>query len=137
MFRIIGHIGLSALLLLSATGLTVNMHYCHDKLVNLAFMGPAHSCCTIPGDDSDFSQGMEKPDHCDDQSLHFEATSDFVVSAGSFNLDIKPPLNLLFSSAIILKQRLADEISSGRLFNFKIPQTVPEVDLPKIQTFLI
>ncbi len=41
------HIIVASFILISTMGITINMHYCHDQLIDLAFNAPAHSCCEI------------------------------------------------------------------------------------------
>ena len=45
MFRKVLHIITAGLILISITGFTVSMHYCHDQLIDLALFSPAQSCC--------------------------------------------------------------------------------------------
>ena len=138
MIRLIIHIALSVLLLLSATGVTVNMHYCHDQFVDMALFVPAESCCESGIHESNTNHGEElsKPDHCKDMTLRLESTKDYLVSAYSFNQEDNS-FELFFTIALTVIEQKGIESSDNKILNFKKPPTYPGVVLSQIQTYLI
>ena len=138
MVKLLSHIMLSVLLLLSATGLTVNMHYCHDQFVDMALFVPADSCCESGIHESNTNHGEElsKPDHCKDMTLGLESTNDYVVSPFSFNQEYNS-FELFFTSIFTGEKQKAIESSVYTILSFKKPPTYPEVVLSQIQTYLI
>jgi hypothetical protein len=139
MIKLISHIILSGLILLSVTGLTINVHYCQDSLYDISLNSPAESCyengahenCCHP--DSD----MENSNHCDDETVKVESTDDFFVSSFLFDFENVHQIDLLTAIHILSEnQQTANKIES-EVLNFKKPPTTPEVVLSHIQSFLI
>ena len=138
MIRLITHIVLSGLILLSVTGLTINFHYCQDSLYDIALNSPAESCyengahenCCHP--DSDM-----ETNHCDDETLKVESTDDFFVSSFSFDFEDIHQIDLLFAFHILLENQRTSNTYESEVLNFKKPPILHEVELSQIQTYLI
>ena len=139
MFRLISHIVLSGIILLSLTGLTVNLHYCQDALYDIALNSPAESCyengahenCCHPDPDK------ENTNHCDDETVKVESTDDFFVSSFSFDFEDVHQIDLLFAIHILSENQHTANKTESVVLNFKKPPTTPEVVLSHIQSFLI
>ena len=139
MIKFISHITLSVLLLLSATGMTINLHYCHDQLIDLALIVPAQSCCETSTRENHCHHGsiIDKPNHCDDETIGFESTSDYLISAYTLNLEDTPSFDLFYSTPLVPDGQRTRESTITTLFNFKKPPNPQEVVLSQIQSFLI
>lgn len=138
MFKIISHIVLSALLLFSATGMTINMHFCQNHLYDLAFNAPAHDCCESDMDDNvcHHDHDMAKTHHCDDESIKIESSHDFLASGLSFDFDNSHSFELYSTSQLILESPESEKSFTNRIFNYKKPPP-QDVVLSQIQSFLI
>ena len=139
MFRLISHIILSGLILLSLTGLTVNLHYCQDELYDIALNSPAENCCDNGAHDHHChpDPDMENSNHCDDETVKLESTDDFFVSSYSFDFDDVHRIDLLFATQIHSELQHTSNNNESEVFNFKKPPILPEVVLSQIQSFLI
>ena len=108
MFRLISHIILSGLILLSLTGLTVNLHYCQDTLYDIALNSPAESCCENGAHEHHCHPvpDMDNSNHCDDETIKVESTDDFFVSSYSFDFDDVNHIDLFNRTLIFLENKL-------------------------------
>lgn len=138
MVKILSHITLSALLLISTAGMTINMHYCQDQLYDLAINSPAHDCCESNMNDNAcrHDHDMAKSHHCDDESIKIEASHDFLVSGLSFNFENSHSFELFSTSKLMLKYPDIETLVATRILNYKKPPP-QEVILAEIQSFLI
>jgi hypothetical protein len=138
MFKLLSHITLSALLLLSATGLTINMHFCDGHLYDLALIAPAHDCCEIDGsaDACHHHQDQTKPHQCDDETVKVDSTNDFFVSAYSFDFENSHSFDLFFTTQLFIENPKAENSTVAGVLNYKRPPP-QEVVLSQIQSFLI
>ena len=85
-----GHI-LTALIILTSTfGVTINKHYSHGRLFDVAVYTDAQSCCT-PG---------QHMDGCMDIHEHFQVVNDFLAS--NFDNDFRAPVLDLFAPVLIV-----------------------------------
>lgn len=145
MFKLIGHMVLSVLLLISVTGMTVNMHFCQGHLYDLALNAPAHDCCDPAPDCCEPLQDrrachhdhdMAGPHHCDDKSIQIESSHEYVITGYSF--DFKDPyIFILFSTPTLLIASAETETPfTTRIWSYKKPPP-QEVVLAEIQSFLI
>lgn len=138
MLKKVSHIITACLILISTTGFTINMHYCHDQLIDLALFSPAHSCCEGDNEgqchsDSDIS----KMNHCKDESIVAESTDDFVGSSYTFSLENTSSIDLLLTASILFNiQGSEDEIVTESPWH-KEPPPYQEVVLSHIQAYLI
>lgn len=139
MFRLISHIILSGLILLSLTGLTVNLHYCQDELYDIALYSPAENCCDNGAHDHHChpDPDMENSNHCDDETVKLESTDDFFVSSYSFDFDEVHHIDLFNSTTILLEDQRSANNTAGEVFNYNKPPILSEVVLSQIQSFLI
>jgi hypothetical protein len=139
MFRLISHIILSGLILLSLTGLTVNLHYCQDTLYDIALNSPAESCCENGAHEHHCHPvpDMDNSNHCDDETIKVESTDDFFVSSYSFDFDDVNHIDLFNRTLIFLENKLTANNTESEVLNYKKPPTLPEVVLSQIQSFLI
>jgi len=138
MIKLISHIILSAVLLISATGMTINMHFCNGHLYDLAVIAPAHDCCDSDMDDNvcHHNHDMTKSHQCDDETIKIESTNDFFVSTYTFDFDNVHSFDLLFPTQLLIENSLTVESPVRGILNFKKPPT-QEVVLSQIQSFLI
>jgi hypothetical protein len=139
MFRLISHIILSGLILLSLTGLTINLHYCQETLYDIALNSPAESCCENGAHDHHChpDPDMENSNHCDDETVKVESTDVYFVSSYSFDFDDVHHINLLFATQLLPENQRTANKTESEVFNYKKPPMLPEVVLSQIQSFLI
>ncbi len=138
MLRILGHIGLSAMMLLTVSGMTINMHYCQGHLYDLAVNAPAHSCCDA-GDLAGsccHNHDQQKSHHCDDKTVTIHSTGDYLVSGASFQIEDNQATDLLFPKMTMIVAPVSGH-SSDWLLSYKKPPPIQEVVLSQIQSFLI
>ncbi len=138
MVRIIGHMVLSALMLVPATGLTINMHFSQGHLYDLAFNAPAHDCCETDPDDNmcHHDHDRSKSHHCDDKSIKIESSQDFLVSGYSFDFENSYSFELFGTSPWLPESPDTEKSFTARIIDFKKPPP-QEVVLSQIQSFLI
>ena len=138
MIRKVIHIVVTLLILVSTTGFTINMHYCHSQLVDLALFAPAKSCCDRTGDTP--CQGdsqIGRSSHCQNESITLEPMDDFEGVSFSFNLENTHSIDLLLPLIAELNVRDAvSEIQQKPPWH-KEPPPYREVVLSRIQTYLI
>ena len=138
MLKVISHIALSVMLLFSASGMTINMHFCEGHLYDMAFNTPAHDCCESDTDDNTchHNHDMTKSHHCDDESIKIESSQDFVTSSYDFNFEDSFSFELFGTSQLMLESPVANNTTATRIFDYKKPPP-QEVVLSQIQSFLI
>ncbi len=145
MIKQLSHIFLSVVMLLSATGMTINMHFCQGHLYDLALIAPAHDCCEIDGtehscdgteDSCHHNHEKDKSHQCDDESIRFESTNDYFVSSHSFDFENSYSHDLFFSTLFSIENPKADDLTVVGVLNYKRPPP-QEVVLSHIQSFLI
>ncbi len=138
MLKVTGHIILSALLLIAATGMTINIHFCQGHLYDLAINTPADHCCDSHSEKHACHQDPDKATshNCDDKSISIAASHDFLVSAISFNFEDLHSFDLFTVTQTLIETPAEAEIPASRIFNYKKPPP-QEVVLSQIQSFLI
>jgi hypothetical protein len=129
------HIVVASLILISTMGITINMHYCHDQLIDLAFNSPAHSCCDI--NDEGASQSQDKCPGCQDESIVVDPGDDYEVTALAFNFENLHNIDLIFTSALFTSLQGIDEPTKNEVPWYKKPPPYQEVVLSQIQSYLI
>ena len=129
---------IAALILVSTMGFTINLHYCHDQLIDLALFSPAESCCD-KGDSNDCHAGdaFSKMNHCEDESIVVESTVDFVGSSYAFSFENSNSIDLLLTASIIFNDRGVHDHVVKEPPWLKEPPPYQEVVLSQIQSFLI
>ena len=135
MVRKVIHIVIAVFILISSTGFTINMHYCHDQLIDLALFAPAHSCCDTEVDGANQSQASCPG--CQDESIVVEPADDYEVSASAFNFENSYYTNLFLSSVILNYYQGIDESTKNEVPWYKKPPPYQEVVLSQIQSYLI
>lgn len=138
MFKKIIHIIIAGLIFVSTTGFTLNMHYCHDQLIDLALFSPAQSCCDtgnkVP---CDTDNSVSKMNHCEDVSLIVESIDDYVGSSYTVSFENDQSIDLLLTASILFSfQGSNDEIVVEAPWH-KEPPPYQEVVLSQIQSYLI
>lgn len=135
--KIFGHIALSFLLLLTASGVTINMHFCQGHIYDLALNIPANSCCADDDSMCHHDQNQAKTNHCDDKTIKLKATDNFLIY--SFYPDFKNyhSDNIFFESQIQIENRITTVTGLTRLNYDNKPPPTQEVILSQIQSFLI
>ena len=130
---------LALLILLTSTSFTVNMHFCHEQLIDIAVLAPAKSCCN-----ADVSEGqscgfndLTQTSHCKDKSISIETIGDFITSDFSFNFENEQQFELPWLSLSTLKQNNTEQNTFRSIRDFKIPPPYSDVDLSEIQDFLL
>ncbi len=129
------HIVIASFILISTMGITINMHYCHDQLIDLAFNAPAHSCCEI--DDEGASQSQDSCPGCQDESIVVEPGDDYEVPAIAFNFENSHNTTLFLTSVILNYYQGIDEPTNNEVPWYKKPPPIQEVVLSQIQSYLI
>lgn len=136
MLRSVAHIALAFVVLLSSTGLSVNMHFCHEHLVDIAVMAPAKSCCEV-------DEGMRgccttefdgANNHCKDESISVDTADDYLQTTFSFSFrnDIFQELQwmIAWNVAVTGQNNPLDQTWA----EYRKPPT-SEVSQPDIQAF--
>ena len=135
MIRKVFHIVIAVFILISTTGFTINMHYCHDQLIDMALLSPAHSCCDTEEEDANQSQATCPG--CQDESIEVEPGDDYEVSASTFNFENSYHTNLFLSSVVFNYFQGIDESTKDEVPWYKKPPPYQEVVLSQIQSYLI
>ena len=138
MFKKVLHIIVAGLILVSTTGFTINLHYCHDQLIDLALFSPASSCCDTNNErPCDADNTISKMTHCKDESIVVESTDDFIGSSYAVSLENTHNLDLLLTTSILLSIQDADNDIVLDAPWHKEPPPYQEVVLSHIQSYLI
>jgi len=138
MFRKLLHIITAGLILVSITGFTINMHYCHDQLIDFAVFSPAQSCCDPGYEGSCHENGdISKMNHCKDESLQVGSTDDYVGTSFTFSFENNLSIDLLLSATILYNFQAPENIPALETPWHKEPPPCQEVVLSQIQSFLI
>ena len=136
MLKKIGHIVITNLILVSTIGFTINMHYCHDQLIDLALFSPAHSCCDTGSEGQcHTTDGITNMNHCEDESLQVGSTDDYVVS--SFTFENTHNIDLLLTATILNNIQGTYNLVEKEAPWHKKPPPYGEVILSQIQSYLI
>ena len=129
------HIVIAGLILISSMGIAINMHFCHDKLIDLALNAPAHNCCDI--NEEAASQSQDSCPGCQDESIVVEPGDDYEVPAVTFNFENSHQTTLFLSSVILNYFQYIDESTKNEVPWYKKPPPYQEVVLSQIQSYLI
>ena len=124
------------MVVLTVTGLTINMHYCQDHLYDLALFSEAHSCCEGGGQCHMPEDGLGM-DHCEDTSIHVESTGEYLGSFIFFTFEDTFPVDLIWIERFETDPGRYIEQYTLKTFWYQEPPPRSEVDLTDIQTFLI
>ncbi len=137
-FKKVIHIIIACFILISTTGFTINLHYCHDQIYDLALFSPAHSCCEAGSEGHcQASVDMANMDHCEDESIVVESTDDYVGSSLTVNLENAHSIDLLLTASILFNVQGSDDEFVIKSPWYKEPPPYREVVLSHIQSYLI
>nr|WP_321409113.1 hypothetical protein [uncultured Carboxylicivirga sp.] len=92
MLKKVGHILLTALLLFSTIGMTINLHLCKHSVYDVGVFNQAESCCA-----PNHTSHLQKEHHCDldhhnqndceNKTIHFDKVDNFVSSDTDFHFE--------------------------------------------------
>ena len=129
---------MAVVVLVSTMTVTINMHYCHDQLIDLAIYSPAESCCGSEHTGScDPEEGVKQMHHCVDDSLVLEAMEDLMVSSFTFSCENNHTIDLLFAFALHNITEGYAESHKPAVPEYYFPPPYQDVDLSQIQSYLI
>lgn len=138
MFKKVVHIIAACFILVSTTGFTINLHYCHSQIYDLALFAPAHSCCESPSQGHCHSTGdIAKMNHCEDESIVVESIDDYVGSSFTASLENTHSIDLLLTASILFNVEAPDDEIVVEAHWHKKPPPYQEVVLSQIQSYLI
>jgi hypothetical protein len=138
MFRKVIHIVVACFILVSTTGFTINLHYCHSHIYDLAVFAPAHSCCEAgSGAQCHASGDMDTSNHCEDESIVVESTDDYIGSSFTVSLENDHSIDLLLAASILFNVQGSDDKIVTEAPWHKEPPPYREVVLSQIQSYLI
>lgn len=129
------HIVFASFLLISTMGITINMHYCHDQLIDVAFNSPANSCCDMNEDGA--NQSQDSCPGCQDEAIVVEPGDDYEVSALVINFENSHTIDLFLITEIFNSIQGIDESTKNEVPWYKKPPPYQEVVLSQIQSYLI
>ena len=138
MIRKVVHIVVACFILVSITGFTINLHYCHKQIYDLAVFAPAHSCCEAGSGAQCHEAGdSDTKNHCEDESIVVESTDDYVGSSFAVSFENTHSIDLLLTASVLFNvQGPDDEILIEPPWH-KEPPPYQEVVLSHIQSYLI
>ncbi|MCF8224789.1 MAG: hypothetical protein K9J30_02805 [Bacteroidales bacterium] len=139
MFKKVFHIVIAALILVSSTGFSVNMHFCHEHLIDMALNVPAENCC---GGDDDMLvcctiAVQPENNHCEDKSISVKTSGEYVTTVYHFNFDDSFSFDLPWLTYPDLFTVNNDNQSTFAFAELRSPPGIPGVSLPQIQSFLL
>lgn len=135
MIRKVLHIVFAVFIVILSTGFTINMHYCHDQLIDMALLAPADSCCD--NEENGTNQSQDSCPGCQDKAIVLEHGDDYEVPVMAFNFE-RAQITTLFLNPVILNSfHCIDEPAKNEVPWYKKPPPYQEVVLSQIQSFLI
>ena len=138
MFKKVVHIIVACFILVSTTGFTINLHYCHNQIYDLALFAPAHSCCETTTQGHCHSTGdIANMNHCEDESIIVESIDDYLGSSYTASLENTHSIDLLLAASILINVEVSDDDIVRKAPWHKEPPPYREVVLSQIQSYLI
>jgi len=132
------HSVIAVFVLISSTGFTINTHYCHDQLIDMALFAPAKSCCDSNAKGLCHAMdGISKKDHCQDKSVVVEPVDDYEASPSTFNSENAHKATLFLTSLALNYFPGINESTKIEVPWYKKPPPYQAVVLSKIQSYLI
>jgi hypothetical protein len=144
--RQITALSLSALMLLTSIGFSIDMHYCQGKLRSYSFIGKAKSCHTV--DEAKITcpfhqkiaakpKGCEldKKDCCSNKTLHFQLHQ--VQKAHEADYAFQSHLPSLLVPATVFSWHTPDWTDSKPAFAFYKPPLITKDQVVLKQSFLL
>jgi len=134
------HTALSVLVIFSATGLTLDMHFCRDRLYDIGMFSDAKNCCeTGHHGDMECHDAAEKdPHHCDDATITVDPEEDLFLS--SLSTEIPPGSVIQLFEAVHTSTVLPEPTGSESVHilpRYRLPPTGKHNIYSMIQSFLI
>jgi len=134
------HMALSVLVAVSTTGLTLDMHFCRDRLYDIAMFSDAKNCCETGhhGDMECHDAAEEDPHHCDDSTITVDPEEDLFLSSLSTEIPPGSVIHLLEAvrTSTVLPERNGSE-RFNKLPRYRLPPTGKHDIYSMIQSFLI
>jgi hypothetical protein len=139
MVKVFSHIAMSALLLVTATGMTINVHYCQGHLYDMALNAPAHSCCEPDAKAKSCHHDQAQPvkHHCEDETVTLESTGDYVIPADISHFENNHSNDLFFITLLLDETPGEADVPSRYHLKDKRPPPSQVVELSQLQCFLI
>jgi len=138
MIRKVIHTVLAAIVLVSTTGFTISLHYCHEHIYDLAVFSEAHSCCETGSNAHCHAPGdMDPANHCEDESIVVESTDDYIGSSFQSELINAQSFDLFLTAYVLMQIQGADHQVLMKPPWHKEPPPYREVVRSQIQTYLI
>jgi hypothetical protein len=132
------HIITACMVVISTMGISVNMHFCHDQLIDLALYSPAESCCDTSNEEQcDTHDGLSKMSHCQDDSFVVDALEDFVGSSLATEFASYESTDVLSWLTSPYNSSGSNEEPKSKVPEHYFPPPYNEVDLSRVQTYLI
>ena len=128
---------LAAFILLSTTSFTVNMHFCCNQLVDMAFFSKAELCKDkVQKKDSPFKQctSIQEKDCCDNQTIVKEGDDTFKKSSTVLEVDTLVFLNTFIYTYVNLFEGLDKNVVPFK--HYKPPLLFKDMQIIN-KTFLI
>lgn len=143
MLKKVSHIGLIILLLVSTTGLTIDLHYCNHKLYDIGVLSEAHNCCMpIENETNNIKHNhCDKDSHqkgnCEDETIQVKHVDDFTAS--SFNTDFNRLsfISLFLSISAVTDLYGLSEIIIGEVPEWNNSPPKHQVALSLLQKYLL
>lgn len=134
------HMALSVLVAISATGLTLDMHFCRDTLYDIAVFSDAKNCCETGrhGEMECHDAAGEDPHHCEDAAIAVDPEEDLFLS--TLSTEIPPGSVIHLFEAVRTSTVLPERTGSERFHNlprYRLPPTGKHDIYSMIQSFLI
>ncbi|NBC83939.1 MAG: hypothetical protein GVY19_11260 [Bacteroidetes bacterium] len=138
MIKKAGHICLSLILIIATVGITLNLHYCQDKIYDIGFLSEAEACCSVEKNESTknhchhhnhCSSESQHQNSCEDETFTTPKVDDYVVSSFQFSFSTFTVVDLFPATPDIM------EVFNGFI---DAPRNIPDRNhIPiEIQTFL-
>jgi len=138
MIRILFHTALALLLSVSTLGVTVNLHYCGDRVYDVALNRPAHACCDPGAKEAHCHHEQQAADkhHCEDHSVRTESPDNFLISGFNFDFEDLHVIDLPLVKSVMNEQPEKAHVLSPGIIQYKKPPP-QAVILSEIQSFLV
>jgi len=151
MLKKIGHITLAFVLLASTVGLTINLHYCKDKLYDVGLFTEAKNCCKdkehqhtsdIAHEHKHHNHSCDsenhKPSDCEDETIKIESVDNYVVSTNTFTVT-QDYSTLLFPVYFVVVDlfKLSEVRTTSKIPKSDISPPEIQVVLSLLQTYLL
>ncbi len=141
MLKKISQILLILVLLVSTVGMNINMHFCQQKLYDIAVFKDAADCCAPKTNHHEKSHHCKVNNHhkndCEDETIPIDKVDSFIVT--SFNFDFQTiSLSTLFTFITIYMDLNSTLVTQQvELHNLNISPPKIQAVLSLLQTYLI